>query len=333
MKALVLTEKNQPLLVREEPDPVAVPGEAIVKVYAAALNHRDLWIRKGQYAGIQYPIIPGSDGAGIVASVGHPEADHWIGKEVIIYPSLHWGNSESHQDPVHFNILGLPDHGTLAQYVKVPVANLAEKPSYLSFEEAAAIPLAGLTAFRALFKRAFLQAGEKILITGIGGGVAQFLLQFALAANAEVYVTSGEGEKIAKAVGAGARYGVNYKDAGWIQQLREKAGPIDVIVDGAAGDSVSHLLDLARPGGRVVFYGATKGPAMQVEMRRIFWKQLNVLGSTMGSPADFRDMLNFLRLHQIKPVVDKIFSYNQGEEALQRMNDGHQFGKIVIRIQ
>ena len=332
MKALVLTEKNRPLSVREEPDPVASPEEAIVEVYAAALNHRELWIRKGQNAGIRYPIIPGSDGAGIVHSVGNPGAGHWIGKEVMIYPSLQWGNSESHQDPAHFKILGLPDHGTLAQYVKIPIANLFEKPSYLSFEEAAAVPLAGVTAFRALFKRANFQQGEKILITGIGGGVAQFLLQFALKANGEVYVSSGDKEKMERAVKSGARHGVNYRAVGWTEELREKAGPIDVIIDGAAGDGVSQLLALAKPGGRIVFYGATKGPATEVEMRRIFWKQLNVLGSTMGSPADFRDMLLFLDQHHIKPVVDKIFSFGEGENALQRMNDGHQFGKIVIRV-
>ena len=264
--------------------------------------------------------------------MGNAEAEHWIGKQVIIYPSLQWGNSEFYQDPLHFKILGLPDYGTLAQYVKVPIANLFEKPAYLSFEEAAAIPLAGLTAYRALFKRACLQAGEKVLITGIGGGVAQFLLQFALAANAEAYVNSGEEEKIARAVRSGARWGVNYKVADWVKQLREKAGSIDVIVDGAAGESVSQLLDLARPGGRLVFYGATKGPATQVEMRRIFWKQLNVLGSTMGSPADFQDMLNFLDQQRIKPVIDKIFSLSDGENALQRMNSGLQFGKIVISM-
>jgi len=332
MKALILTEKNQPLIVQEEPDPVAMAGEVVVKVYAAALNHRDLWIRKGQYAGIKYPVIPGSDGAGIVHSVGDREAAHWIGKEVMIYPSMQWGNSESHQDPVHFKILGLPDHGTLAQYVKVPIANLFEKPAYLSFEEAAAIPLAGLTAFRALFKRAGLQPGEKILITGIGGGVAQFLLQFAVKTNAEVYVSSGDIEKIERAVTAGAHFGVNYNESGWTDQLRTKAGPIDVIIDGAAGDGVSQLLDLAKPGGRLVFYGATKGPATQVEMRRIFWKQLNVLGSTMGSQADFRELLQFLDQYHIKPVVDSIFSFSEGEKALQRMDDGHQIGKIVIKI-
>jgi zinc-binding alcohol dehydrogenase/oxidoreductase len=184
MKALVLHGKNQPIIQEDIADLVPGNEEAVVRMYAAALNHRDVWIQKGQYAGLKYPIVPGSDGCGVVAAIGNNSHAHWKGKEVIINPSLDWGPVPTHQDPLHFRILGLPDDGTFAQFVKVPVNNLTEKPAHLSFEESAALPLAGLTAYRGLFSRAGLQAGEKILITGIGGGVALFALQFAVAGKA-----------------------------------------------------------------------------------------------------------------------------------------------------
>jgi zinc-binding alcohol dehydrogenase/oxidoreductase len=357
MKTLVLTGKNEPLLLQERPDLQVSEGEALVRIHAAALNHRDVWIQKGQYAGVKYPIVPGSDGAGVVVEIGGPEEQEsrrsWLGKEVIINPSLDWGNYPSHQDQKSFRILGLPDDGTFAEYVKVPVANLAEKPAHLSFEEAAAIPLAGVTAYRALFTRAELRigtdtagaektatdaekldggTGEKVLITGIGGGVALFALQYAVAAGAEVYVTSGSEEKLQKAVALGARGGVNYTQGNWGPALQEMAGSFDVIVDGAAGDGIDELLNLAAPGGRLAFYGATRGNPSSLVARRIFWKQLTILGSTMGNPEDFRSMNHFINQHTLRPVVDKVFPFADGESALRWMDSARQFGKIVLKI-
>jgi len=331
MKALVIADKDHPLEVREIPEPQAGPDDAIVRVYAAALNHRDVWIRKGQYAGIKYPITPGSDGAGVVTGTG---ASHqrWLGRQVIIDPALTWGDSPAFQSPGAFKILGLPDDGTLAEYVKVPVNNLVEKPAHLSFGEAAALPLAGVTAWRAIMSRAQLRAGEKVLITGIGGGVALFAFQFALAAGAQVYVTSGSEDKIARAMSMGATGAVNYKKEGWVGELRRLAGGFDVTIDGAGGDGVNELFDLALPGSRVVFYGATRGNPTNVVLRRIFWKQLNVLGSTMGNPDDFRAMIAFVTKHRIHPVVDKIFSLEDGENAFRWMDGANQFGKIVVSV-
>ncbi|HET6253006.1 MAG TPA: zinc-binding dehydrogenase [Puia sp.] len=344
MKALVIQDKHRPVEVLDVPMPVAGPGEAIVRVHAAALNHRDVWIQKGQYAGLKYPIVPGSDGAGVVVEVGAfagrglgvssgdgaDEMD-WTGKEVIINPALFWGDSAAYQDPESFRILGLPDDGTLAEFVKVPVVNLVEKPLHLSWEEAAALPLAGLTAYRALMTRARLRAGEKVLITGIGGGVALLAFQFAVAAGAEALITSGSVDKLDKAMEMGAMGGANYRETGWVEKLKSLAGAFDVIVDGAAGDEMNELLDLAAPGGRVVFYGATRGNASQVVARRIFWKQLNVLGSTMGSPEDFTGMLGMVKQHKIRPVVDRVFPLEHGEAAFRWMDEGKQFGKIVVR--
>lgn len=360
MRALVLTGKNEPLVLQERPDLRVSEGEALVRIYAAALNHRDIWIQKGQYAGLKYPIVPGSDGSGVVVGIGgkggvsegvrssvsegteNGGKESWIGKEVIINPALNWGNFPSHQDQKLFRILGLPDDGTFAEYVKVPVTNLTEKPAHLSFEEAAAIPLAGVTAYRAVFTRAQLRivtggagtgsTGEKVLITGIGGGVALFALQYAVAAGAEVYVTSGSEEKIQKAIALGARGGVNYTQGNWGAVLQEMAGSFDVIVDGAAGEGFDELLNLAAPGGRLTFYGATRGNPSSLVARRIFWKQLTILGSTMGNPEDFRSMNHFVNQHTLRPVVDKVFPFAEGEAAFRWMDDARQFGKIVLKI-
>src|ERR1700754_144546 len=336
MKALVITDRNAPLIIQELPDLRAGPGEAIVRIHAASLNHRDVWIQKGQYAGLKYPIVPGSDGAGVVVEAVQDQntatREDWIGREVIINPSLLWGQTSAYQDPGSFRILGLPDNGTLAQYVKVPVGNLVEKPAFLSFEEAAALPLAGVTAFRASMTRAQTQAGEKVLITGIGGGGALFAFQFALAAGAKVYVTSGNDEKLEKAMAMGATGAVNYKTADWVQRLRDLAGGFDVTIDGAGGDGFNDLLDLAAPGRRIVLYGATRGNPSNLVARRIFWKQLNVLGSTMGSPDDFGAMAGFIRKHTLRPVVDRVFEFDQGEAAFRWMEEEKQFGKIVIKV-
>jgi zinc-binding alcohol dehydrogenase/oxidoreductase len=324
MKALVIASKNASPVWSSVASPVAGAGEAIVQVYAAALNHRDVWIQRGQYAGLRYPIIVGSDGAGV---------DVATGKEVIIDPSLHWGDAAAFQSPAGFNVLGLPDDGTLAEYVRVPAGNLVEKPAYLSWEEAAALPLAGITAFRSLVVRAQARAGERVLITGVGGGVALFATQFAVALGARVFITSGSDEKLAKAFSLGAAGGVNYKNADWVGALRSMSGGgFDVIIDGAAGASVNNLLDLAVPGGRLVFYGATLGNAPEVLIRRIFWKQLNILGSTMGSPTDFAAMMAFVSSHALRPVVDSVFSPLEGATAFARMEEGGQFGKIVVKI-
>ena len=215
MKAVVLKDKNEPLVWEEVETPTAAKGEVLVNIKAAAFNHRDLWIQKGQYAGLRFPIILGSDGSGVVAEIGPGVQADWLGKDVIINPGMNWGEDPSFHGR-DFKILGLPDNGTFADYVNVPAEYLYEKPAYLSFEEAASIPLAGLTAYRALFTRGQITKGSRVLITGIGGGVALMVLKMALAIGAEVYVTSGSDEKIEKAVALGAKLGVNYKISSYL---------------------------------------------------------------------------------------------------------------------
>ena len=221
MRAVVLEAVNS-LAVREVSAPRPAPGEAIVRLRAAALNHRDVWIKQGKYAGLKFPIIPGSDGSGVVTDLGAGALSDLAGKETIIHPGSGWGNNPRAQSP-EFTILGLPKDGTLAESVSVPASNIYPKPAHLDWPQAAALPLAGVTAYRALFSRAQLQSGEKVLITGIGGGVALFALQFAVARGAKVWVTSSSSEKIARAERLGAAGGANYRDSDWAKQLESKA--------------------------------------------------------------------------------------------------------------
>ena len=320
MKALLLNGKNQDPVLREVITPVAGESQELVQLKAAALNHRDVWIVKGMYPGIRYPAILGSDGAGLLGN-----------REVIIQPGIHWGNDQRSQGK-DYQILGLPDDGTFAEYVLVNEDQLFDKPAHLSFEEAAALPLAGLTAFRVLFSRCNIQPGEKFLITGIGGGVALFCLQFALVMGMEVYVTSGSSSKVERAVDLGAVNGVNYKDADWAKQLGKLAGGFDVVIDSAAGEGFSELVKLCNPGARIGVYGGSKGAILNLSPQFIFWRQISILGSTMGSTKDFEEMLSFVNEHKIVPVIDTVFSIEDGAPALKRMAEAKQFGKIVLKI-
>ncbi|ALD20398.1 zinc-binding alcohol dehydrogenase family protein [Hymenobacter sp. DG25A] len=332
MQALVLDGINQPLQLRDVPPPSAGPGELLVQVHAAALNHRDVWIQKGQYAGLRFPCILGSDGAGLVSAVGEGVSADWLGQKVLINPGHNWGENPRAQGKA-FTIVGLPEQGTFAEYLRVPAQYVHPMPPHLTFAQAAALPLAGVTAYRAVFTRAGLQANERVLVTGIGGGVALLAMQMAVARGAQVWVTSGSEEKIARAVALGAQGGINYKTEGWAMALaKEAGGPFDVIVDSAAGPAFAQLVDVAAAGGRIVFYGGTLGAIPQLPPAKIFWKQLSILGSTMGTEQDFAELLALVTEHQLKPVVDEVLPLDEGESAMRRMDNGQQFGKIVLQI-
>lgn len=329
MRALQISAINQ-LAIADVAEPVPAAGEAIVSLRAAALNHRDVWIKLGQYAGLKFPCIPGSDGAGVVTALGAGVDSSWLGREVIINPAFDWGPGE-HAAGAKFSILGLPRDGTLAEKIAVPLNQLSAKPAHLSWEEAAALPLTGLTAYRAVFSRAQLKPDERLLVTGVGGGGALFGLQFAVAHGSEVWVTSSSDDKIARAIALGAKGGFNYTRPDWA--LAAKAvGFFDVILDSAGGEGFEQLIDLAAPGGRVVFFGATRGNPPVLPMRKVFWRQISLLGSTMGSPADWRAMTEFVALHHLKPVVSEIFPFGRAADAFALMERGGQFGKIVVKI-
>jgi zinc-binding alcohol dehydrogenase/oxidoreductase len=330
MKALVLEAKDQPLAWKEVEKPTLQPGEVLVQIKAAALNRRDYWITIGKYAGIKYPTILGSDGAGIVAEVGSDADAHWLNKEVIINPSNNWGPHPEFQGK-DFTILGLPQDGTFAEYVKINTEYLHAKPTHLTWEQAAALPLAGLTAYRALFTKGKLHKGDKVLIIGVGGGTGTFALQWAKAAGCQVFVTSGTGEKIEMAKKLGAAAGVSYKAQDWVQQLQQLAGGFDVVIDSVIGPEFDKVLDLCNPGARIVTFGATAGDTPSLPARKIFWKQLQILGTTMGTTEDFNAMLDLLNSHQIIPVVDEIFPMADANKAIKIMGESSQFGKLVLQ--
>ncbi len=331
MKAVVLSGVNR-LNVAEVADPVPAPGEVVVRLRAAALNHRDVWIKRGQYAGLSFPCTPGSDGAGVVETCGEGVDPALAGLEVIVNPSFDWGRDQAAQGSA-FTILGLPRAGTLAERVAVPAVQLTPKPAHLTWDEAAALPLAGLTAWRALMARAHLQAGERVLISGVGGGVALIALQLAVAAGAEVWVTSSSAEKITRAVELGAKGGFDYTKKDWAKDAELRVGGLfDVILESAGGDGFGQLIDAAAPGGRIVFFGATRGDPPTLPMRKVFWRQLSLLGTTMGSPADWEAMLAFVARHQVRPVVCELFSLDRAAEAFEAMESGRQFGKLVVKL-
>ena len=331
MKAVVLESAENPLVIKDVAKPTPGPGEVLVQIKAAALNRRDWWITQGKYAGIKYPTILGADGAGIVAEAGE-EAGEWLNKEVIINPSHNWGDHPEFQSK-EFKILGLPEDGTLAEYVLVKAEYLYPKPAHLSWEQAAAIPLAGLTTYRALFTKAHINKGDKVLVVGVGAGTGSFTLQFAVAAGAQVFVTSGTGEKIEQAKKLGAAAGVNYKAQDWAEELKQlSGGGFDVVVDSALGPDFAKIPDLCNPGGRIVFFGGTAGNIPELNARPLFWKQLQLIGTTMGTQDDFEAMLAFVNEHKIVPVVDEVFALTDAKQAFDKMGGARQFGKIVINL-
>lgn len=329
MKCLTLSAVKSPLELHERADLMAAEGEVVVQLKAAALNRRDHWITLGMYPGLQLPSILGSDGAGVVTQCGDGVDDSWQGREVIINPGLDWGDNPAVQKP-SFTVLGMPVDGTFATEIAIPASQLYARPSHLDWNESAALPLGGVTAYRATFTQGRLQAGEKVLVTGIGGGVATFALQFAVAAGADVWVTSSSSAKIEQAVALGAKGGYNYTDDDWWKQMVKDVGAPNLIVDSAGGAGYRSLINLCADGGRIVNYGATTGMPEKLDMFKVFWKQLHLSGSTMGSSDDFQAMLDLVNQHQIRPVVDSVRPLAEGNEAVSQMARSPQFGKYVL---
>jgi len=336
LKAIRLHELGGPenLVYEDAPDPEPGPGEVVVKVHAAALNRRDVFVTRGMYPGAKpeaLPVTLGSDGAGEVVARGEGAGGPDEGTEVVINPALHWGD-----DPTvpgkEYRILGLPDEGTFAQLVKVPGDHVFPKPSHLSYEEAAAIPLGALTAYRALVTRGQVQPGETVVVPGIGSGVATFVVQMAAALGARVFVTSGSDEKIETAKELGAEGGVNYKNENWSKELKGMAGGVDLSVDHVGGEALDALVSLAAPGGRIVTFGATAGPKVTVVMPRIFLKHLTVLGTAMGTPEEFGAMLDLYAEHGLRPLINETFPLEETTAAMGLMEEGSGIGKIVLDV-
>ncbi len=298
-------------------DPVPGPGEVVVELRTAALNRRDLLVAGGVYP-FPLPLIPGSDGAGIRRDTG---------EEVVIYPALDWGAREDVMGP-EFQILGGPRDGTYAELVAVPEANVFPKPARFSWEEAAAFPLAALTAYRALFSRGGLRTGESVLVLGAGSGVSTFAVQLAAHAGARVLVTSSSQEKIERSLALGAEEGVNYSTEDWVTRIKELGGA-DVVVD-AVGSTWPQSLDCLNPGGRCVVFGATGGTEATLQVRPFYFGQLSLLGTMMGSPADFAGLLTAVEAASWRPVIDSVRPLSEAAGAVEAMASGAHFGKLVL---
>ncbi|TMW72966.1 zinc-binding dehydrogenase [Alteribacter natronophilus] len=316
---LVLTDRH--------PKPEPGPDEVRIRLKAAGLNHRDLFVLD-RHSPDDPPFVIGSDGAGVIDDHGENVPDLNKGEEVIINPGLYW-EKQSDAPPDSFEVLGFPNDGTFAEYVTVPAACTAPKPSHLSWEESAALSLAGLTAYRALFTRGGVKENMNVFIPGIGGGVATTLLQFARAAGARVFVSSRSPYKRKEALELGAEMALDSSED-WNEAL--KGTKMDLVIESVGAATFNRSMDTLRKGGTIVSFGSSTGDELQINLRKFFYGQYNLHGSTMGSHEEFRGMLAFTEKHGIKPVMDSTFPLEQFREAFEKLKRGEQLGKISFTI-
>lgn len=320
-----------PLVHSDRPIPKPTAGQVLVKVTAGALNHRDVFQRQNAYPNLSAESPVGADGVGVV--VEGPA--HLRGKRVLFVPGHGWESAVAAPEGP-YGILGGQKGmiGTFTEYTTVEEAQVMACPEHLSDIEAAALPLAGVTAWRATFTKGGLREGMKVLITGIGGGVALTALQLAVAAGADVWVTSGSEDKLARAKALGAKGGISYRTERWGRALASQipGGKLDLVIDSAGGNIVAEVLPILRPGCAIVAYGMTTAPKITFSMAAIL-ANVEYRGSTMGSKAEFRAMLDFVASHKVRPVVHKTYvGLDSAEEAFVEMRDGKQFGKLVVVV-
>jgi zinc-binding alcohol dehydrogenase/oxidoreductase len=327
MIAVELQEFGGPEGLRpvELADPVPGTGQVRIDLVAAALNRRDYWIRIGRKAAL--PAVLGSDGAGIVSAVGGGVTGLREGDEVVINPSLDWGDSEEASGP-DFRILGVPDQGTYAERIVVAAHQVRPRPQRLSWVESAALPLAGLTAWRVLVTHAEAAPGKTILVPGAGGGVATFLIQIAAALGARVLVTAGSEEKLERARQLGAEGGALYTDEDWAKQV----APVDAIADSIGGPVWDGAFDALRPGGRLVNFGDTARATVEFEVSKLYFGYFRLQGTTMGSPREFDALLAHAEQAEWRPVIDSVFPLRDAAAAHARLEHPERFGKVVLAI-
>jgi NADPH:quinone reductase-like Zn-dependent oxidoreductase len=319
VRAIRIHEDGGPEVLRYEdaPDPVPGPGEVLLRLRAAALNHLDLWIRQG-LPSVPKPRILGADGAGIRDDTG---------ERVVLNPGIDHGDGR-------ITVIGEHTDGTCAELIAVPEAQLYPIPDELSFEEAAAFPLVFETAYRMLVTRAGLREGEWVLIWGVGGGVATASLAIAKAFGAQCLITSSSEEKLAAAREHGADATVNHAAGDVVAAARDATagGGVDVVVEHVGEATWQRSLQAVRTGGRICVCGATSGPNPPAALHRIWWKQLTILGSTMGMRADFEGAFDLVASGRARPIVDSVFPLAEARAAHERLESGEQFGKVVLRI-
>lgn len=304
-------------------------GEVRVKLKAASINKRDYWINIGKYPDIQSAVILGSDGAGVVYKIGEVVNKTWQKRAVIINPNINWGDNPLVQGR-DYRILGMLANGTFAEYVVVKEDRLSNIPSHLTFEEAASLPLAALTAYRACVHHGRINSKMKVLISGFGGGVAHFAFLLAKALRAAVSITSGHGSNLLKAQQLGAVHGFNYHDDNWLQEASIRDGGYDLIIDSAGGDQFNNLIKILNPGGKIVFYGASNGLPISLDLYRLFWKQGTIQGSTMGNDEEFAAMVNFVEQHNISPLICRCYPFEQIDNAIKQMKNTGFPGKTIV---
>jgi NADPH:quinone reductase-like Zn-dependent oxidoreductase len=323
LKAIVIHEEGGPEVISYEdvPDPEPAAGEVLVRMRFASLNRLDVWTRKG-LPSVPKPRILGADGSGVVEAFGDGVDGLEPGRPVVINPGLEHGEM--------IQVIGEHTQGVHAELAAIPAENVYPLRDGVSFEEAAAFPLVYETAYRMLVTRAGLQAGERVLIWGIGGGVATAAFRIAQALGAQTIVTSSSDEKLAKAAELGADVTVNHESGDVVAAVKEVGGA-DVVVETVGEATWRRSLDAVRPGGRVTVCGATSGPNPPAALHRLWWKQLTILGSTMGTHADFEGAYDLVA-GGAKPVIDSVFPLAEARAAHERMEAGEQFGKILLEI-
>jgi NADPH:quinone reductase-like Zn-dependent oxidoreductase len=328
VRAVRIHEDGGPevLVLEEAPDPEPGPGEVLVRLRASALNHLDVWIRKG-LPSVPKPRILGADGAGVVEALGEGVTGFEPGERVVINPGIEAGRGRIH-------VIGEHGDGTNAEFIAVPSTNVHPIPEGLSFEEAAAFPLVFETAYRMLVTRAGLREGEWVLAWGIGGGVSTAALAIAKALGARVLVTSSSDAKLERARELGADAAVNHATGDVKAAVREATDGhgIDVVVENVGEATWATSLQVAAPGGRITVCGATSGPNPPAALHRIWWKQLSILGSTMGTGEDFAGAYELVASGRALPVVDSVLPLEEIRAAHERLEAGEQLGKIVLTI-
>lgn len=342
MKALIFRNHGDldTLEYADTPEPVVGPHEALIHVKAAALNHLDLWVRRG-IPGLRLPLphIGGSDLAGIVIAVGEDVPTNWIGQRVLVNPALSCGTchfclaGQQCMCP-RFRILGEHTPGGFAEYTVAPALNLHPIPDDYPLTQAAAAPLVFQTAWRALITQAQLRAGESILIIGAGGGVATAAIQIARHAGAYIYAVTSSPEKEQRALALGAHETINYRETDFAKEIwrrTDKLG-VDIVLENVGPSTWTSSIRALKPGGRLVTYGATTGRIAETDLNLLFWKQIHLIGSTMATYTEFADVMHLILNRQLHPVIDRILPLHQGREAHRILETGEQFGKIVLEI-
>jgi zinc-binding alcohol dehydrogenase/oxidoreductase len=324
MKALRIHEDGGPEVLRldEVEDPVAGPGEVLIRLKAASLNHLDIWLRQG-LPSVPKPRILGADGAGVVEALGEGVDGFELGQRVVLNPGLRNGAE----------IVGEHRDGTHAELIAIPSENVHPIPEELSFEEAAAFPLVYETAYRMLVTRAGLREGEWVLVWGIGSGVGSAAFLIAKALGARVVVTSSDDGKLERARALGADETVNHESGDVVSVVKEASdGGAHVVVEHVGEATWKTSLQVARTGGRIAVCGATSGPNPPANLHRIFWKQLSILGSTMGTAEDFAGVYELVASGRVKPLVDRVFPLEEAADAHRHLESGKQFGKVVLTV-